>query len=108
MTKPPLSINAIRAEHLVEITWEPEHVGRYPNRLLRISCRCASCVNEFTGEPILDPATVPDDIGINAMEAVGNYAIKFSYSDGHDTGILSWDRLRELCPCDRCRSVPLL
>jgi DUF971 family protein len=36
---------------------------------------------------------VPGDIGIKDMQLVGNYAVKFVFSDGHDTGIYSWDRL---------------
>jgi DUF971 family protein len=39
---------------------------------------------------------VPDNIGITNMELVGNYALKFVFSDGHDTGIYSWDRLHRI------------
>lgn len=102
MSAPPTGVNAIRADHVVEIAWSPEHVGRYPNRLLRISCGCAACVDEMTGKPILDPDTIPDDIEITDMQLVGNYAVKFAFSDGHDTGIATWDHLRKLCPCERC------
>lgn len=101
-SSPPQGINAIRADHIVEITWAADHVARYPMRLLRTSCRCAGCVNEMTGEPILNPASVPEDIGIASMQAVGNYAVKFMFSDGHDTGIFSWRHLREICPCPTC------
>lgn len=92
----PKSINAITAEHIVEITWHDGRVSRYPNRLLRVTCNCADCVNEFTGEPILDPSTVPDDIAITDMAAVGNYAVRLTFSDGHDTGITTWRHLRDL------------
>lgn len=102
MTTPPLAIHVIRADRTVSVTWAADHVGHYDIRSLRISCGCAACVNEFTGEPILDPDTVPDDIGITALQAVGNYAVRFTYSDGHDTGIMTWQRLRELCPCEKC------
>ncbi len=37
------------------------------------------------------------DVAINTIEAVGNYAVKFHFSDGHDSGIYSWDYLKELC-----------
>lgn len=36
------------------------------------------------------------------IEAVGNYALLLRWSDGHDTGIWGWSRLRELCPCEAC------
>ncbi len=38
----------------------------------------------------------PYDIAITDMQLVGNYALKFVFSDGHDTGIYSWDRLYEM------------
>lgn len=37
------------------------------------------------------------DVAITAIEPVGNYAVKIHFSDGHDTGLYSWDWLRELC-----------
>ncbi|RIK67996.1 MAG: hypothetical protein DCC65_03965 [Planctomycetota bacterium] len=104
MFTPPTAINVIRADRVVEVTWTPGHLARYPIRLLRLRCACAQCVNELTGEPILDPATVPDSIGIVALQAVGKYAVRFTYSDGHDTGIMTWQRLAELCPCPACRT----
>jgi len=38
-------------------------------------------------------------------EAVGSYAIRISWSDGHNTGIYSFDHFRRICPCDACRVV---
>ena len=35
-------------------------------------------------------------VGIDKIEAIGNYAIRITFSDGHDTGIFSWEYLREL------------
>jgi DUF971 family protein len=37
-----------------------------------------------------------------SASAVGNYAIQMSFTDGHSTGIYSFDYLREICPCDTC------
>jgi DUF971 family protein len=64
-------------------------------RALRLACRCAGCIEEMTGRPILDPATIPETIGIVAAEPVGLYGIRFDWSDGHNTGIYTWERLRE-------------
>jgi len=99
----PQAINIVRADRVVEITWSPDHVARYPIRMLRCECACAGCVDEFTGRRTLDPRTVPEDISITTAAPVGNYAIKFTFSDHHDTGLYTWQRLAELCPCDRCR-----
>ena len=69
---------------------------RYAVRELRIACPCASCRDEMTGERILDPSKVPEDVFPVNLSSVGNYGLKVRWSDGHDTGIYSFDRLREL------------
>jgi hypothetical protein len=38
-------------------------------------------------------------------EAVGKYAIKFNWNDGHELGIYSWVFLRDVCPCEECKIV---
>jgi DUF971 family protein len=53
-------------------------------------------VNEWTGERILDPASVPVDISIEKLELVGSYAIRVSWSDGHNSGLYTWERLQSL------------
>ncbi|MEM6672510.1 MAG: DUF971 domain-containing protein [Planctomycetota bacterium] len=63
---------------------------------LRRGCPCAMCVDEHTGQPILDPTTVPDDLTHAHVELVGNYALSIAFSDGHRTGIYTWRALREL------------
>jgi len=37
-----------------------------------------------------------------SANAVGNYAIQILFSDGHTTGIYSFEHLREICPCEQC------
>jgi len=41
-----------------------------------------------------------------SAEAVGKYAIKFTWNDSHDLGLYSWKFLREVCPCQQCRQNP--
>ena len=36
------------------------------------------------------------------VDGVGNYAVAFTWQDGHNTGLYSWRLLRALCPCDAC------
>ena len=105
MTQPPIGINVIRAERVVEITWAPDHVGRYPIHLLRCACNCAGCVDEFSGRRTLDVSRVPADISITGAAAVGNYAVRFTFSDGHETGIYTFENLSRLCPCAKCRKA---
>ena len=69
---------------------------RVPARALRLSCPCAMCVEEMSGRPLLDQATVPDDIRPTGIQLVGAYGLGVTWSDGHSTGIFPWERLRGL------------
>ncbi len=96
MRDAPTDIKLKRAERILEISWRDETPRRYDDKQLRCACACAGCVDERTGVRTLDVEAVPDNTGITHMELVGNYAIKFSFSDGHDTGSYSWDRLYDI------------
>ena len=63
---------------------------------LRCACACAKCVDEVTGEKLLQDERVPQDVRALELHAVGNYGISIRWSDGHDTGIYTFERLREL------------
>ncbi len=93
MRDAPTDIRLKRTEGILEVSWSDETPRRYEVRQLRCECPCAGCVDERTGVRTLNLEAVPDNIGIAHMELVGNYAVKFSFTDGHDTGIYSWDRL---------------
>ena len=80
----------------VDIGWKDGKVTRLAARDLRLACPCASCIDELTGRAILDPASVPDDIGIADTDLVGRYAFRFKFTDGHDTGIYTFVALREM------------
>ncbi len=96
MRDAPTDIKLKRAEGVLEITWGDTVSRRYDAKRLRCECGCAGCVDERTGVRTLDVKAVPDNIAIMNMELVGNYAVKFSFSDGHDTGIYSWNRLHRM------------
>jgi len=100
MTQAPTAINYYAKDRTLEITWGPGHTVRLPTKLVRTECGCASCVDERTGERILDPRSVPEDIDILDMRPVGNYAIQIRWSDGHDAGLYTWERLRHLRPSE--------
>ena len=80
----------------LRIRWNDGAVNDYAARALRLACPCAGCVEETTGRRILDPATVAQDILLLGAELVGRYALSFTWSDGHQTGIFAWPYLREL------------
>jgi ATP-binding protein involved in chromosome partitioning len=80
------------------ITWGDGRESVYPVRELRLACGCASCIDEWTGQGRLDPASVPADVRPLRIAAVGRYGIQIHWSDGHETGIYPFRRLRELDP----------
>ena len=86
----------------LRIRWRDGHVSEYTPRYLRLSCPCAGCVEEMTGRPLLNPDFVPADVHPRSIEYVGRYALRFDWSDGHDTGIYPFRYLRELCRCLAC------
>ena len=80
----------------ISIKWSDDSETRYAAAQLRRACPCAGCVNEWTGEKMIDPSKIPDDTTITHTSIVGRYALNFHFSDGHDTGIFSFKYLREL------------
>jgi len=86
----------------LSITWDDRHVSRYSFRYLRQRCACAACIEEWTGRPLLDIDQVPLDLSASRVLPVGRYALGFSFSDNHDSGIYHFDHLRAICPCAIC------
>ncbi|MDB4969478.1 MAG: hypothetical protein JWN44_5167 [Myxococcales bacterium] len=86
----------------ITLVWDDEHKSVYPARDLRLACRCAECIEEMTGKPLLDPGRVPGAVRARAIKLVGNYAMNIDWSDGHSTGIYNFRALRASCPCDEC------
>jgi DUF971 family protein len=99
----PVEIKKTGAREIT-VRWDDDHVSVYPIKYLRSECSCATCVNELTGARMLDPRTVAEDITVTKAEHVGRYGVKFIFSDRHDDGIYTWERLRQLCPCDECEA----
>lgn len=81
----------------VQIAWGDGRECAYSAPDLRRACPCAQCVNEWTGERMLKPEAVSEELTIDDISIVGRYALNFRWSDGHETGIYSFRYLRELC-----------
>lgn len=86
----------------ITILWDDGHRSVYPHRMLRLRCQCASCVEEMTGRPRLNPDTVPAEVRAIDQMPVGNYALQFLWSDAHYTGIYTYRFLRAVCACIPC------
>jgi ATP-binding protein involved in chromosome partitioning len=101
----PVPYAITRRDDGLLIEWEQDrHQALYPARPLRLACGCAACSEEMTGRPLLDPATVPGDVRPLSVELVGTYGLRVQWSDGHGTGIYTFERLLAACPCDRCQA----
>ncbi|MBA3343990.1 MAG: DUF971 domain-containing protein [Gemmatimonadales bacterium] len=102
MTIPiPHAIN--RRDDGLLIEWDDAgHQGWYTARELRLACPCAACVEEMTGRPLLQPAAVPADVRPVSLALVGAYGLKVQWSDGHSTGIYTFEQLRARCTCRLC------
>ena len=85
-----------------DVTWNDGHFSSYPSWYLRERCPCAMCVEEFTGERKIAAGSIPSSLERVSVAAVGKYALNFGWSDGHTTGIYTFDYLRRLCPCPQC------
>ncbi len=82
-------------DRAISITWSDDAKTSYNAAQLRKSCPCASCVNEWTGEKILNTDKISDDITFLKTSVVGRYALNFHFSDGHETGIFTFQFLRK-------------
>jgi len=97
----------------VDIGWADGHASHFDFVYLRDHCPCATCNDErvkkdsmaesspgfasSTALPMFKPKPKAQ-----SAQAVGQYAIQISFSDGHSTGIYSYDLLRSICPCSEC------
>ncbi len=95
----------------VDITWSDAHASHYDFAYLREECPCATCNDERIRKstvagavPASSPALPMFKPKPRAQSAttVGNYAIQITFTDGHATGIFSYDHLRSICPCADC------
>jgi len=96
MADAPTNIRALQAEQILELTWDQAHIDRLGYRYLRGECPCASCVDEWTHERRIDISQIPDDIRLEGMEPVGSYAVRLSWTDGHSSGLYTWENLQKL------------
>jgi DUF971 family protein len=98
----PAAIEPTEDAARLRIRWQDGHVSEYEPRYLRVNCRCAGCIDEYSGRPLLDAAGVPANVHPLAIRRVGRYALQFDWSDGHTTGIYPFELLRGLCRCAAC------
>jgi len=82
----------------MHIIWMDDTHLTYDYWDLRTSCPCAECIDELTGEKILDDSKVDPKIHPVKSEYIGNYALRIFWSDEHHTGMFSFVDLRDKLP----------
>ncbi len=103
-------------DELYGVVWADGHESIYPLQHLRDHCPCASCNEQRTktpagaaasvGLPVIGQPGSGRPLALERVEPIGRYALRFYWSDRHDTGIFTWELLRDLCACDACRAAP--
>lgn len=87
----PTAIKLHQASKLLEIHFDNDTECMLSCEFLRVYSPSAEVKGHGPGQEVLQIGK--EDVNINAIEPVGNYAVKLVFSDGHDTGLYSWDYL---------------
>ena len=103
---------AISKSKGIKIDWKDGHRSEYGLQHLRDECPCAACTGAHGTPPApkSGAATAAGNpfqmykpaLKMLGVEPVGNYAIRINWSDGHNTGIYSYEHFRRICPCEEC------
>lgn len=87
----PKDITVHSQSRVLEISFSDGAEFRIPFELMRVYSPSAEVAGHGPGQETLQ--TGKRDVTLTGLEPVGNYAVQPSFSDGHDTGIFSWDYL---------------
>ena len=90
-TPQPTAITVHQQSRVLEVGFSDGKAFRIPFELMRVYSPSAEVQGHGPGQEVLQ--TGKRGVGLNGLEQVGNYAVQPSFSDGHDTGIFSWDYL---------------
>ena len=105
---------AISKSKGIKIDWKDGHHSDYGLTFLRDKCPCANCTGAHGTPPRVPEAEQAKQdpfqmykapIKMLGVEPVGNYAIRIDWSDGHNSGIYSYDHFRRICPCEECKAA---
>ncbi len=90
----PIDIRLHQASRLLEIKFDNNTECKLSIEFLRVYSPSAEVRGHGAGQETLQIGK--EDVNISAIEPVGNYAVKLVFTDGHDTGLYSWDYLYEM------------
>jgi len=90
----PTEIKLHKASHMLEISFDTGETFMLPTEYLRVYSPSAEVQGHGPGQEVLQIGK--QDVNIDRIEQVGNYAIQLFFDDNHDTGIYSWATLYDL------------
>ena len=90
----PTEIKLHQASRIVEIAFNDGSIFHLPYEFLRVYSPSAEVRGHGHGQEVLQAGK--QTVDISGIEPVGNYAVQPTFSDGHDSGIYSWDYLYEI------------
>lgn len=90
----PTDIRLHQQSRILELTYPDGSRFELPCEYLRVYSPSAEVRGHGPGQEVLQVGK--HDVTIDAIEPVGHYAVRLRFSDGHDTGIYTWELLREL------------
>lgn len=94
MSAIPTDIHLHQLSKVLEIVFDDGEQFRLPCEYLRVFSPSAEVRGHGPGQEVLQYGK--EQVNIKAIEPVGNYAVKFVFDDGHDSGLYSWDYLYDL------------
>lgn len=94
MNTDPASIQLDLDRNELRIAWTDGHRSSFSGARLRLVCPCAQCRGHYPGQVPEPQWDAVKDVRVTNAEAVGNYAIRLDFSDGHSSGIFSFEHLR--------------
>lgn len=92
MTKLPIAINLHKASKTLTLKYAPDEEYHLPAEFLRVHSPSAEVQGH--GNPILQFGKL--GVGLSKIEPAGQYALKLTFDDGHDSGLFTWDYLYQL------------
>ena len=92
--KQPVSINLHKKSRLLSITFDDGKSFDLSCEFLRVHSPSAEVMGHGPGQEVLQ--TGKENVSIEDVEPIGNYAIKLQFSDGHNTGLYTWEYLYDL------------
>ena len=90
----PTELTVRQQSKVLDITFEDGAAFSLPFEYLRVYSPSAAVTGHSPGQEVLQLGK--RDVGMTALEPVGNYAVKPTFSDGHDSGLFTWEYLYEL------------